>query len=157
MIGARDANHAPKLTTIAEGNLLYEFRSHLCLQRNILRPSVHISAKRSLGRCGKEIAMNLWVRSWTAAGIAVLALTSIPEIYAVVQPSGLAIADVCASVGRRVSVSGCTNVADTVNTYVPPPADYAPLPQDFPPPPPPPPPVSVCVGAGRRIHISGCS
>jgi hypothetical protein len=100
--------------------------------------------------------MNLWVRSWTAAGIAVLALTSIPEIYAVVQPSGVANADVCASVGRRVSVSGCTNVADTVNAYVPPPADYAPLPQDFPPPPPPPPPVNVCVGAGRRIHVSGC-
>jgi hypothetical protein len=97
--------------------------------------------------------MNLWVRSWTAAGIAVLALTSIPEIYAVVQPSGVANADVCASVGRRVSVSGCTNVADTVNTYVPPPAYYAPLPQDFPPPPPPPPPANVCVG-GRRI--SGC-
>ena len=100
--------------------------------------------------------MNMWVRSWTAAGIAVLALTSIPEIYAVLQPSGAASADVCAGVGRRVSVSGCTNVADTVNTYVPPPADYAPLPQDFPPPPPPPPPGNVCVGAGRRIHVSGC-
>jgi hypothetical protein len=110
----------------------------------------------NLGGDGKEIEMNLWVRSWTAAGIAVLALTAIPEIYAVVQPSGVANADVCASVGRRVSVSGCTNVADTVNTYAPPPAYYAPLPQDFPPPPPPPP-VSVCVGAGRRIHVSGCT
>ncbi|MGB8208508.1 MAG: hypothetical protein WCF69_13005 [Mycobacterium sp.] len=101
--------------------------------------------------------MTMWVRSWTAAVIAVLALTSIPEIYAVVQPSGVASADVCAGVGRRVSVSGCTNVADTVNAYVPPPADYAPLPEDFPPPPPPPPPpVNVCVGAGRRIHVSGC-
>jgi hypothetical protein len=98
--------------------------------------------------------MSLWVRSWTAAGIAVLALTSIPEIYAVVQPSGVANADVCASVGRRVTVSGCTNVADTVNTYVPPPGDYAPLPQDFPPPPAPP---NVCVSAGRRIRVSGCS
>jgi hypothetical protein len=111
---------------------------------------------RSLGGDGKEIAMNLWVRSWTAAGIAVLAFTAIPEMYGVVQPSGVANADVCASVGRRVSVSGCTNVADTVNTYAPPPAYYAPLPQDFPPPPPPPP-VSVCVGAGRRIHVSGCT
>lgn len=97
--------------------------------------------------------MKLRMRCWTAAATAVLALTSIPEVYAVVQPSGVANADVCASVGRRVSVSGCTNVADTVNTYVPPPADYAPLPGDFPPPPPPPPPVNVCVG-GRRI--SGC-
>jgi hypothetical protein len=100
--------------------------------------------------------MNLYVRSGIAAGIAVLALTSIPEIYAVEQPSGVADADVCASVGRRVSVSGCTNVADTVNANVPPPAAYAPLPQDFPPPPPPPP-VNVCVGAGRRIHVSGCT
>jgi hypothetical protein len=48
-------------------------------------------------------------------------------------------------------VSGCTNVADTVNSYAPPPAAYAPLPQDFPPPP------SVCVGAGRRVHVSGCT
>jgi hypothetical protein len=122
-----------------------------------VRPSAHISAKRCPGRDGKEIAMNLWVRPWTAAGIALLALTSIPEIYAVVQPSGVANADVCASVGRRVSVSGCTNVADTVNAYAPPPAAYAPLPQDFPPPPPPPPPVNVCASVGRRVSVSGCS
>jgi hypothetical protein len=74
-----------------------------------------------------------------------------PWIYAVALPSGVAHADVCASVGRRISVSGCTNVADTVDTYVPPPYAYAPLPQDYPPP------VSVCVGAGRRIHVSGCT
>jgi hypothetical protein len=101
--------------------------------------------------------MTLWMRTTTAAGIALLALTSVLAMLAVVQPSGVANADVCASVGRRVSVSGCTNVADTVNAYVPPPSDYAPLPQDFPPPPPPPPPVNVCVGAGRRIHVSGCT
>jgi hypothetical protein len=101
--------------------------------------------------------MSLWVRSWTAAGVAVLALTSIPQMYAAVQPSGVANADVCASVGRRISVNGCTNVADTVNGYVTPPAGYAPLPGDFPPPPPPPPPVNVCVGVGRRIHVSGCT
>ena len=98
--------------------------------------------------------MNVWVRSWIAGAIAALALVAIPETYAVVQPSGVANADVCASVGRRVSVSGCTNVADTVNAYVPPPAAYAPLPQDYPPPPPPP--VNVCVGAGRRVQVSGC-
>jgi hypothetical protein len=92
-------------------------------------------------------------RPWMAAGVALIAVTSIP----VVLPTTVANADVCASVGRRVSVSGCTNVADTVNSYVPPPADYAPLPGDFPPPPPPPPPVNVCVGAGRRIHVSGCA
>jgi len=100
--------------------------------------------------------MNGWVRPWTAGAIAVLTLTAIPEMYAAVEPSGVANADVCASVGRRVSVSGCTNVADTINANVPPPDAYAPLPQDFPPPPPPPPPVNVCVGAGRRVHVSGC-
>ena len=100
--------------------------------------------------------MNLGLRSWAAGGIAVLALTAIPEMCAVVQPPGVAQADVCASVGYRISVSGCTNVADTVNSYVPPPGAYAPLPGDFPPPPPPPP-VSVCVNAGRRIHVSGCT
>lgn len=99
--------------------------------------------------------MKLLMRSWTAAGIAALAVTAIPEVCAVLQPPGIAGADVCAGVGRRISVSGCTNVADTVNTYAAPPSDYAPLPQDFPPPPPPPP-VNVCVGAGRRIHVSGC-
>ena len=122
----------------------------------LLRPSVRASVEANPSRDEKEIPMNRWVRSWIAGGIAALALTAIPEMFAIVQPSGVANADVCASVGYRVSVSGCTNVADTVNTYVPPPADYAPLPQDFPPPPPPPP-VSVCVGAGRRIHVSGCS
>ncbi|WP_231968837.1 MULTISPECIES: hypothetical protein [unclassified Mycobacterium] len=96
--------------------------------------------------------MNVRARSWTAGGIAVLALAAIPETYAVVRPSGVANADVCASVGRRVSVSGCTNIADTVNANVPPPDAYAPLPQDFPPPPP----VNVCVGGGRRVHVSGC-
>lgn len=96
------------------------------------------------------------VRSSIAAGITLLALTSIPEVYAVVAPSGVAGADVCASVGRRISVSGCTDVADTVNTYAPPPADYAPLPGDFPPPPPPPQ-VHVCANVGRRISVSGCT
>ena len=48
------------------------------------------------------------------------------------SPPGVANADVCAGFGRRVSVSGCTNVADTVNTFAPPPDAYAPLPQDFP-------------------------
>ena len=95
--------------------------------------------------------MNLCARSFIAAGVTVLALTAIPEIYAVVQPSGVANADVCASVGRRVSVSGCTDVADTVNSYAPPPGAYAPLPQDFTPN------VSVCAGVGRRIHVSGCT
>ncbi len=92
------------------------------------------------------------VRSWLVAVTATTTVLCVP----VIQLSGVANADVCASVGRRVSVSGCTNVADTVNAYAPPPAAYAPLPGDFPPPPPPPP-VNVCVGVGRRIHVSGCT
>jgi hypothetical protein len=90
-------------------------------------------------------------RAFMAAAVAALAVAS-----NVVVPTGVANADVCAGVGRRISVSGCTNVADTINAYAPPPGDYAPLPGDFPPPPPPPP-VNVCVGAGRRIHVSGCT
>jgi len=69
-------------------------------------------------------------------------------------------ADVCASVGRRVSVSGCGSIADAVAPYVPPPAYYAPLPEDYaappPPPPPPPPNINVCANFGRRISVSGC-
>lgn len=101
-----------------------------------------------------EKEISLTVRSWAAGGITLLALIGIPEMFAIAQPSGVANADVCASVGYRVSVSGCTNVADTINTYVPPPGAYAPLPGDYPPPPPP---VSVCVNAGRRIRVSGCT
>jgi hypothetical protein len=104
--------------------------------------------------------MKLYVQSWTAAGMAVLALTAVPEMYAVMQPSSVANADVCASVGRRVSVGGCANIADTIAAYAPPPAYYAPLPEDFqaPPPPPPPPPVNVgvCASFGRRVSVSGC-
>ena len=96
-------------------------------------------------------------RYWAAAGIAVFALTAMPEACAAMQPSGVARADVCASVGRRISVSGCTNVADTIGTYAPPPADYAPLPGDYPPPPPPPPGPTVCANFGRRISVSGCT
>jgi hypothetical protein len=89
---------------------------------------------------------------WLVAALATTAIGS-----SCLLPSVEANADVCAGVGRRISVSGCTNVADTVNGFASPPSDYAPLPGDFPPPPPPPPPVSVCVGAGRRIHVSGCT
>jgi hypothetical protein len=93
----------------------------------------------------------------------VLALTAVPA--AIVTNSPAAGADVCASVGRRVSVSGCANLADTIADYVPPPAYYAPMPEDEPapeytapppPPPPPPPNVSVCANVGRRINVSGC-
>ncbi len=77
-------------------------------------------------------------RRWIGALLAVLAMAPIPAIVAI-HSGGQAEATVCVGAGRRVSVSGCANVADAIQRYVPPPADYAPMPEDPPPPPPPPP------------------
>ena len=50
--------------------------------------------------------------------------------------------------------SGCANVADVVAPYVPPPAYYAPLPED----PPPPPNINGCASYnGRWVNASGCN
>jgi hypothetical protein len=100
--------------------------------------------------------MTPWKRLSAAMVMAALACTAVPELMAILEPSGVARADVCVNAGRRISVSGCTNVADAVAPYVPPPAAYAPLPEDYPPPPPPPPNVNVCANVGRRISVSGC-
>lgn len=70
-------------------------------------------------------------RSWIAAILAVLAVAAGFEVVVTTQ-AGVARADVCASVGRRVRVGGCTNVADNIANYAPPPAYYAPLPEDDP-------------------------
>jgi hypothetical protein len=92
---------------------------------------------------------------------AVLMATGIQALGTVVAPAEGS-ADVCASVGRRISVNACGNIADAVAPWVPPPAEFAPLPEDFqaapppPPPPPPPPNIGVCAGFGRRIHVGGC-
>jgi hypothetical protein len=94
--------------------------------------------------------MSTWKRRSAAFAIAALAFTAVPEAFAVMQPSGVARADVCASVGRRISVSGCT---DAIAPYAPPPGAYAPLPEDYPPPAPN---VNVCANVGRRISVSGC-
>ena len=97
-------------------------------------------------------------RNLLQAAAAILALATVPGAIVIFSMPGVAKADVCASAGRRISVSGCANIADTVSAYVPPPSYYAPMPEDFaPPPPPPPPPVSVCAGVGRRIRVSGCT
>ncbi len=83
--------------------------------------------------------------------IAALALTSLPGAVVVFTPADTATAG-CVGVGRRVYVSGCADPA-------PPPAYYAPLPEDVPPPPPPPPPpVNTCVGYnGRWVHANNCN
>ena len=98
--------------------------------------------------------MSLWTRTWTATAATVLALAAVPGAVLIIQTPGVANADVCASAGRRVSVSGCANIADAVAPYVPPPAYYAPMPYD----PPPPPNVTGCVSYnGRWVHAGGCN
>jgi hypothetical protein len=95
-----------------------------------------------------------WIRSGTALAAAVLGLVVVPGAIVTIQGAGIANADVCASAGRRISVSGCANIADAVAPYVPPPAYYAPMPDD----PPPPPNVSGCVSYnGRWVSASGCN
>ncbi|EUA88434.1 hypothetical protein I551_4987 [Mycobacterium ulcerans str. Harvey] len=76
-------------------------------------------------------------------------------MLAVMAPSGAAQADVCVNVGRRVSVSGCANIADAIAPYVPPPAEYARCPRTTRRPAAAPN-VNVCANVGRRISVSGC-
>jgi hypothetical protein len=98
--------------------------------------------------------MTHWTRTWTATAASVLAIAAIPCAILTILPAGVATADVCASAGRRVSVSGCANIADAVAPYVPPPAYYAPMPYD----PPPPPNASGCVSYnGRWVNAAGCN
>lgn len=93
-------------------------------------------------------------RSLTAMAASALAAAAIPGAILTVQPAGVAHADVCASVGRRVQVGGCANLADAVAPYIPPPAYYAPMPYD----PPPPPNVAGCVSYnGRWVNAGGCN
>lgn len=91
---------------------------------------------------------------------AAFAFLTLPGVIVLAAPAGTALADVCASAGRRISVGGCVNIADAVAPYVPPPAYYAPLPEDPPPPPPPPPGSNVtgCIGYnGRWVSAGGCN
>jgi hypothetical protein len=105
-------------------------------------------------RAGEDQTMSLWTMTRTATAATCLAFAAVPGAIIVVDQPGVANADVCASVGRRVSVSGCANVADAVAPYVPPPAYYAPMPYD----PPPPPNVSGCVSYnGRWVNAGGCN
>ena len=98
--------------------------------------------------------MTHWMRSLTVTAASALAVAAIPGAILILQPTGVANADVCASVGRRVQVSGCANLADAVAPYIPPPAYYAPMPYD----PPPPPNVAGCVSYnGRWVNAGGCN
>lgn len=97
------------------------------------------------------------IRGMRAIRLAVAGASASAAVFgvvSVVHPPGDATADVCASVGRRVSVSGCANIADAVAPYVPPPAYYAPMPYD----PPPPPNATGCVSYnGRWVSAGGCN
>jgi hypothetical protein len=65
-----------------------------------------------------------------------------------ITPSGSAAADVCASAGRRVTVSGCANLGDVMAPYVVPPDAYAPITPN----------ASACVGwNGRWVSAGGCT
>ena len=97
--------------------------------------------------------MKYSLRTVGGAAAAVLALSGIPAAVATIAPSGTASADVCASAGRRISVSGCANLGDVMAPYVPPPGYYAPMPEDFNNPG-----VSGCVGwNGRWVSANTCN
>ena len=98
------------------------------------------------------------MRKLLAGAAAAASLATVPAAIATVATPATSSADVCASAGRRISVSGCADLGDVMAPWVPPPAYYAPMPEDYPPPPPPPPlpNVNVCANVGRRISVSGC-
>lgn len=88
------------------------------------------------------------VRAWFGAAAAVLSVAGVPAAIVTIEPSGEARADVCASAGRRVTVSGCASLSDVMAPYVVPPDAYAPITPN----------ASACVGwNGRWVSASGCS
>ena len=92
--------------------------------------------------------MTTSVRRWGFGAAAVVALAAVPAVLVTIQPSGTANADVCASVGRRVSVSGCANMSDVMAPYVLPQDAYAPITPN----------ASACVcWNGRWINANSCT
>jgi hypothetical protein len=80
--------------------------------------------------------MTFSVRRWGVGAVAVLALAGGPAVLVTIAPSGTANADVCASVGRRVSVSVMPQDA------------YAPIAPN----------ASACVGwNGRWVNANSCT
>ena len=61
--------------------------------------------------------MKYSARTAAGAAAAVLALSGIPAAIVTIRPAGQANADVCASAGRRVTVSGCANLGDVMAPY----------------------------------------
>lgn len=92
--------------------------------------------------------MRIAFRRLGIGAAAVLSLAGGPAAVATIVPSATAYADVCASAGRRVTVSGCASLSDVMAPYVVPPDTYAPLTPN----------ASACVGwNGRWVNASGCS
>lgn len=91
--------------------------------------------------------MTISIRRWSAGAAAALALAGAPAVLVTILPAGTANADVCASVGRRVSVSGCANLSDVMAPYVVPQDAYAPITPN----------ASACVGwNGRWVNANSC-
>lgn len=88
--------------------------------------------------------MTISMRRWAIGAAVVVA----PAALITIAPAGTAGADVCASAGRRVTVSGCANLSDVMAPYVVPPDAYAPITPN----------ASACVGwNGRWVDASTCT
>ena len=82
------------------------------------------------------------------AASAALILTGVPVWILIASSDSTAQADVCASAGRRITVSGCANLADVMAPYVVPPDSYAPITPN----------ASACVGwNGRWVSANSCT
>lgn len=92
--------------------------------------------------------MRMSTRRFAGSAAAVLALAGGPAALATIAPSATAYADVCASAGRRISVSGCANMSDVMAPYVVPQNAYAPITPN----------ASACVGwNGRWVSADSCT
>jgi hypothetical protein len=92
--------------------------------------------------------MRVSLRRLAIGAAAVLSLAGFPAVLTTIHPGSTANADVCASAGRRVTVSGCASLSDVMAPYVVPPDAYAPLTPN----------ATACVGwNGRWVNASGCT
>lgn len=91
--------------------------------------------------------MRITLRRLACGAAAVLSLAAAPAAVITIHPTATAEAEVCASAGRRVTVSGCASLSDVMAPYVVPPDAYAPITPN----------ATACVGwNGRWVNASGC-
>lgn len=94
------------------------------------------------------VEMSTSLRRWGIGAVAALALFGAPATLVILTPAGTANADVCASAGRRITVSGCANLSDVMAPYVVPPDAYAPITPN----------ATACVGwNGRWVDANSCT